>query len=550
MCCIALSDDYKFSISIENLVDLSKMKIYDLQKFILKINELKSLCGYDLATNSRVGDVNIEKALKVFLSFSRIKLIAKYCPFSQCLKKISRQTNDEIYLTHVDVVNTKDLIYCCLILIKHSILKCKLDFSKKFSKQAAIKIQTSFCLLLFMFPNERTREIIDIALEFMDNENVWSCEAVSIEIFHCLLSSCECAEVIFHKILDRIEAESRTAEAQCCSRILYSIININFKELTSDALMRLINFYHASIEISETKSKLHPHRIAFKVALMRLFRIVRAEEISKSLPEILNLIIDRKCEFLLKEFGFTMQQGISELSANAILENLQPEVIDQLLLMMTSHCAIESSIACNFLTSLIDHYRNSKFFQVPIIFFLYTNYGHKKGNGSDQAIAIMKDSAMKIEDAVVRAVQLHGKNQENLLSIYKLLCVIIISLPTGIINIMVMKILLKLQRFAIEQKEAYNQDEMNAIHALIISIMTLICYVTRAKALSGYVHEIVRLRYDIAPQLNPNFKKKKGSDSDMNIKPELLLDKWELRYCLWKHYKFGDVLNASIYETK
>lgn len=42
------------------------MKTYDLPKLILKINELKSCCGFDVYNNLRVGEVNIKKALKVF----------------------------------------------------------------------------------------------------------------------------------------------------------------------------------------------------------------------------------------------------------------------------------------------------------------------------------------------------------------------------------------------------------------------------------------------------------------------------------------------------
>lgn len=440
----------------------------------------------------------------------------------------------------------KDLIYCCLILIKHSVLNCKLDFSHKLSKQAIIKIQTSFCLLLFMFPNERTKEIIGIVMDFMDNEDLWSSEAVSIEIFQCLLSSCECADMIFHKLMDHIEmrvVENKIEEAQCCVRILYSIININFKELPSKALMRLISYYHASVAVEDIKSRIYPLRIGFKVALVRLFRIVSVRELSEILPEILELTFTMECNFSLKEFGFTMQQGIQCLSANAISQNLKPEVIDQLLLMMTSKCAIECNIACNFLTSLIDHYRNSKFFQVPMIFFLYTNYNFKKGNGSDQAVVIINKSAKQIEDSIVKAVQMHGSIYENLLSIFKLICVILVSLPTGIINVLIMKILLKLQKFAIELNETFGQDEMNSIHALIISIMTLICHITRAKALSKYIHDMVGFRYDTNPQLNPPIMKRKETKNEMNIKPELLLDKWELRYCLLKFYKLGDILH-------
>lgn len=275
---------------------------------------------------------------------------------------------------------------------------------------------------------------------------------------------------------------------------------------------------------------------------MRLFKVVRVREVSEILSEILELTYAAQCNLYLREFGFTMQQGITELSANAISQNLKPEIIDQLLLMMTSQCAIECNIGCNFLTSLIDHYRNSRHFQVPMIFFLNTNYGFKKGSGSDQAIAIINSSDKKIEEAIFKAVQMHGSNYENMLSIYKLFCVLIVSLPTGTINIMVMKILLRLQTFAMEEREGFEQDDMNCIHALIISVMTLICYLTRARGLSAYIHDIVCFRYDMKPQLNPPLLKMKGLPVDLTIKPELLLDKWELRYCLWRHYKFGDTL--------
>lgn len=396
-----------------------------------------------------------------------------------------------------------------------------------------------------MFPNERTQEIISIVMKFMDNENLWNNEAVSIEIFQCLLSSCECAEIIFHKILDHVDlliAERNIDETICCVRILYSIININFKQLPSNALIRLIAYYHASVDVNDIKSGIYPLRIGFKVALMRLFRVINVKVLSEILPEILELTYAMECNFSLKEFGFTMQQGILELSTNVISSNLKPKVIEQLLLMMNSRCETECNIACNFFTILIDHYRNSKYFQVPMIFFLYTNYYFKKGNENDQAMTIINKYANKIEDSMVKAVQAHGNIYENLLSVYKLMCVFVVSLPSGKIIIMIMKILLKLQNFSIDMLKVFGHDGMNSIHAMVISIMTLICHVTRAKSLSKYIHDIVGFRYDIMPQLNPPIMKKKG-ENDKNIKNELLLDKWELRYCLLQFYKLGDVLN-------
>ena len=72
--------------------------------------------------------------------------------------------------------------------------------------------------------------------------------------------------------------------------------------------------------------------------------------------------------------------------------------------------------------------------------------------------------------------------------------------------------------------------------------MTLICYISQAKSLSDYIHKIVCIRYDIAAHLNPPIKKEKGMQATTYIKPEMFLDKWELRYCLWMHYKLGETM--------
>lgn len=444
----------------------------------------------------------------------------------------------------MDFANFKRLIYCCLILIKHSV--CKLDFNKKSSRSAVIKIQTSFCLLLFAFPHERTEEIISIVFKFMDDENIWNYEAVSIEIFQCLLTSCECAEMIFHRILDRIQvmvSESLIAEAQCCARILYSIININFNVLSRYGLMRMIKFYHVCIK----KTEHEPLQIGLKVALAKLLRFMPVEMLNEILPDILDLAIDLEFNFHLREFAAIILRGFSKLSTNVIAKNLSPDIFDKILFMMASECVITSNIACRFLTTLIDHYQNSNYFLVPMVFFLYTNYGFSRGSVKDQAIAIIDNFSEKLEESLVRAVELHGDSSELILSIYKLLCVMLTSLPSGKINIMIIKILLKFQSFALEE-EVIEENKRNCIHVVIISIMTLMCYISRAKTLSAYIHNIVCIRFDKAGHLNPPIRMRRPQD-ELYLGSELFLDKWDLRYCLWKRYRFGDILRSKSFDS-
>lgn len=467
----------------------------------------------------------------------------------QCLKNLSQDANQELLLSFSDLVDAKDLIYCCLILIKYSSLQCKPDLRRKLSKQPIIKLQSYFCLIIAMFSSKRTREIFGIVMDFMREENIWKYEPVSIVIIQSLLISCECAEAIFYKILDRIEEmviAKRINHAQCCTRILYSIINYDFKEMPGDALIRLMTFYHMTVGNQQFDSL----RTGLKMSLLRLFAVINNQEIIEVLHKILNLTFSKKSAMALKEFGCAMKQGIAVLSKNEISENLKSEIVGQLLWTMTSGCKIESNFACNFLTSLIDHYQNLRQFQEPIIFYLKTTYGVALGDEKDAAIPIILKITKQLERAILTIIEKHGDNHESLSSIYKLICVIIVSLPSGPILVMVMKVLMKLQAFAIEQRLRLQPSHFNSIHALIISVMTLICYVSQAKSLSTYIHQIVCIRYDTAAHLNPPIKKVKGMQVTESIKPEIFLDKWELRYCLWMHYKLGEILELDGLNSK
>lgn len=450
-----------------------------------------------------------------------------------------RERNQEVLLSLSNLVDAKDLIYCCLILIKYSSLQYKLDLSMKLSQQPIIKLQSYFCLIIAMFSCKRTREIIGIVMDFMRELNLWSYEAVSIVIFQSLLISCECAEAIFNKILDRVEEmviAKKINDAQCCTRILYSIINYNFKAMPGDALLRLMSYYHMSVGNQQFSSL----RTGLRMSLMRLFSVVEIKKINGVLHEILNLTFSKKSSIALQEFGCAVQEGITTLSKNEISENLKSEIVQKLLKTMTSECKIESNFACNFLTSLIDHYQNLSYVQKPIIFFLKTIYGIKLGDDKDEAVSIILKLSKTLESTILTTIEYHGNNYENITSVYKLICVICVSLPNVSINVMVIKILLKLQAFAIERRLLLKPSQFNSIHALIISVMTLICYISQAKSLSDYIHKIVCIRYDIAVHLNPPIKKEKGMQAPTYIKPEMFLDKWELRYCLWMHYKLGE----------
>lgn len=89
------------------------------------------------------------------------------------------------------------------------------------------------------------------------------------------------------------------------------------------------------------------------------------------------------------------------------------------------------------------------------------------------------------------------------------------------------------------------------MHAIVISVMSLICWVHKASVLYCYVNEIVARRAKEAPQLNPPLLTVYCVRSHHVIwnKPTLFFEDWELRYGLWKHFKDSQVYNFKLHMT-
>lgn len=71
---------------------------------------------------------------------------------------------------------------------------------------------------------------------------------------------------------------------------------------------------------------------------------------------------------------------------------------------------------------------------------------------------------------------------------------------------LVIKILMEIQKYCIEECEEMEENLFNSLNAIVISVMTLICWIHRATSLTKYVQLLVKSRYDEAAHLNPPLK--------------------------------------------
>jgi len=248
----------------------------------------------------------------------------------------------------------------------------------------------------------------------------------------------------------------------------------------------------------------------------------------------------------LKDFGITMEHAIKNLSNASVVQHLNDHM-QYLLGAAGSRCEVKSYLAFRFLTKMLDHVNNCLFFTSPMIFYDTTCYNINLRDLNNDLKMLIQNNRQLIEDAILLAIKLHGDSQKNLNAIYAFICVLSVSLPCGFTAAAIANVLVRIQTFAIDEWQNLQPAVVNNLHAMIISILTLICWEHRAASLTQYVHSIVELRYEKAPQLNP-VSYAKALFVDRNVietGKEFYFDSLKLRHCLWKRYRLNEELLPS-----
>lgn len=468
------------------------------------------------------------------------------------MREIANQTNRST-LQHVPEIAA--LVRCSLILIQAYVSRFKISrnlFQKYFMKRPFADAENYFSSLMHMLIPEKMEVVMDTIMDFLRKEQLWKVECVCCKIFNSLLSCGASPKILLDNMLDYIEEMiiiGNTKDPRHCIHVLFSIISEeHFSTMPADGVTRLMRLYNSSVQIGDNKFYLI--RTALKTMLVELMGAVSSDEITKIFPIFLQLTFESNLSKIeCKEFGLTLRHGVARLRANSISKNLQPEFLKFLLTAMTSSCDVKSFLAARFLAIIVDRLNNLDFFSSPMIFHEYTNYDIKMDAKVDnQARAILEEYRSMFESSIIGMIKLHCSNIDTLNAVYSLICIIISSVPCDFTVVFIVCILMNLQRFFIAESQSLNQVQINHVHSLIASIMTFICWVTRAKSLTKYVKNIVNLRYDAAPHLNPplNYFYEYADHHVLHHKQELLFNSWELRYCLWKTFRLDEELLVDV----
>ncbi|XP_046825674.1 uncharacterized protein LOC124427150 [Vespa crabro] len=412
--------------------------------------------------------------------------------------------------------------------------------------------QNSYHHLLEVYIPGKTKQIVHAVINTINEDKLWKFETFSLEIINNLMDHGIDGSVVVHTILNLIESTDKNIyDIRIIIKILYEILDSYDWPETNDTITvieRLLNFFYKTIINTNTNTNTNTKdTLLFSKKLRKGFEICIRNIIKHLSNDQLLIIVHHMC-------SWTMQKNMSDniiLGFGSILEytaymhqttlyekTLTPIIFPLLMQMIASNSKIISLLGNRVIQYLIDRKKNRINFNTPKIFFDNVDFDLKLSNYYKEDKIFLKIHREILHDSLLKSILNHRTSRMNLETSYCTICIIAIEVPCGFTTAALVCLTMNLQNLILKENNPHSIASYH-IHAIVISIMSLLCWIHKAKVFYKYVNKIMMERADWAPHLNPPIQ------SEYNFavhhifwyKPELYFIDWETRYCLWKCFR-------------
>ncbi|KAL0115068.1 hypothetical protein PUN28_010565 [Cardiocondyla obscurior] len=410
--------------------------------------------------------------------------------------------------------------------------------------------------LLKSYLPEKSQEVVETVVEIVYRDKLWKFETFCFEVMYTLLEiSPVSVELIIHAIWDKLTmSEINVEDARGIIRILYELLDVYMWPATQDTvttIQKMLGLFHASIiaQLSNvSNSSLTPSTLA---SLKNGLEVCLRNTMKHLSNDQLLVIVQHMCtwtvatnttdEFVL-QFGSTLEFAAYMHHTDLYEQTLTPTIFPLLMRMISSPSRLISLLGNRVLQYLMDRKDNRAIFDTPRIFFEYTRLDLRVGQCRKEDRLFFKLHRELLHDSLLKSLVNHSDSRMNLETTYCTLCLIVVEVPCGFTAAALVCLAMNLQEITLRHRN--NREEVAYhVHATIISIMSFICWIHKAKVFYNYVNTIVTKRARWAPHLNPPIQSQYNFALHHVLwnKPELFFVDWETRYGLWKCFHFTDI---------
>ncbi|CAF4751474.1 unnamed protein product [Pieris macdunnoughi] len=459
----------------------------------------------------------------------------------------------KIFLNHstketLQKCDSNEIIYSSLSLIYYFGMRLKVEkLSGKLwlcfaTKQFNTAEEIFHQVMEFLHP-EHGELVIKTTIRFFSEVSLWTLENFVAQILELILFYNNGKITLFNVMLTDIHCIvfSDIVSARHRTRVLYELLKSKNWVIDSQHLLpfvtRFLNFF--TNNVSHKRPSFQHLKKGFEVCLRRIFE--RAS--NKHKLAIVNTILHW---FTMVNIDKENVLEVANLIDYAALlyevgryrESFQTGFIHHIVKkLIGSTDALYSYCGCRILARFFDRHKNCSYLIVPTIYYEFSQVPLKVGEYDRSDKAFVREHRELFHDYFVKAFETNHFNQANIEALYYVMSCLVLEVPCGLTAAAVTCMVMFVQDFAITTD--IPEKCRFWLHAVVLSLLSLICWVHKAPELYRYVNEIVSRRAKDAPQLNPPLLDDYKIDNERANwnKDTLFFEDWELRYGLWKHFR-------------
>lgn len=457
------------------------------------------------------------------------------------------------------------LVTCLLKLLLHYESVLYTEGFCEWKRRRKFKVaQDCYYILLKSYLPEKSQEVVETVVEVIYDERLWKFETFSFEVMYSLLKVDPLSGgLIIHVIWNKLTMPEIDVEnARGIIRVLYELLDVYAWPATQDTVAtieRILELFHASIIAQLTKicddsssSSLQPSlpQPPPLASLKKGLEICLRNTMKHLSNDQLLVIVQHMCswtvavnttdEFVL-QYGSTLEFAAYTYQADLYEQTFTPTIFPLLMQMVGSSSRLTSLLGNRVLQYLMDRKDNRAIFDTPRIFFEHTRFDLRVAQCHKEDRLFFKLHRELLHDSLLKSLVNHLDSRMNLEMTYCTMCLIAVEISCGFTAAALVCLAMNLQEIILQQQN--NRVEVAChVHATIISIMSLICWIHKAKVFYSYVNRIVMERAQWAPHLNPPIQSQYNFALHHVLwnKPELFFVDWEVRYGLWKCFRLID----------
>ncbi|CAD1477391.1 unnamed protein product [Heterotrigona itama] len=333
--------------------------------------------------------------------------------------------------------------------------------------------------LLQVYIPEKSKEILEAVINVIYEDKLWEFETFCFEIM--------------------------------CSLLEYDVYNWPDTHETVTVIERILNLFYISITSSHATVNFMPYatfKKGLEVCIINMVKHVSNDHLLIIIQHMCSWVVEKgMTDEIILDFGSTLEYTAYVHEVTLYEKTLTPKIFPLLMEMIASTSKIISLLGNRVTQYLLDREENKMNFDTPKIFFEDIQF-----------------------DLTIEAT-------------YCTICLIAVEVPCGFIAAALVCLLMNVQDVTLKQtKHHVEVSKSYHIHATVIAVMSLLCWIHKAKAFYEYMNKVMMERAQWAPHLNPPIQSQYNFAAHHILwnKPDLFFVDWEARYGLWKCFRLHE----------